>query len=175
MRCKNFLFGVLCVGVALISSPATAQEDPTREASAFLRGTAPANPIAGQPFVLNVFSGACEFLSDVRTGAYIRSIVGNTVTIYIDGTPDLACSFPTGERQYDLPGIPVSGDYRFRVFFVPSIPGGESVSIGTRNVAVVAQGALSASPLTVPATDLFVLVALTLLLLGTAAVGRRGL
>jgi len=151
MPARSLMFALFSFVSLVLCFQASAQSDPSQETSAFWRGTTPDNPVAGQPFVLNIFSSGCEFLAEARTGAYIRSIVGNMVTIYVDGICDLGCSMPTGKRQYDLPGIPTEGQYQFQVFFFPSGPGQESASIGTRNVTVVAaQGQFTSSPVVVP-------------------------
>lgn len=174
MLLKKLLLGILGVWLACLGSYASAQGLPTRDTSSFLRGIAPASPVAGQPFVLNIFSGECEFLAETRTGAHIHSIVGNVVTIYVDGIPNVGCNWPTGERQYDLPGIPTAGEYQFHVYFVPTLPGGESETIGALIVSVAAPGQQFGSPLTVPATDVFMLMALGCLVSLGALASRRG-
>ena len=167
MPARNLMFALFSFVLLVFCSQASAQSDPSQDTSSFWRGITPENPIAGQPFVLNIFSGECEFLTEARTGAFIQSIVGNTVNIYVDGVPNLACSWTTGERQYDLPGIPNEGQYQLRVFFVPSGPGQESESIGTRNVTVVAApGQFTSSPVVVPTMNS---IGLLLLILSAVA------
>jgi hypothetical protein len=142
-------FWVWAFLLGLAMSPAYAQIAGTTTAT--FRGTTPVSPVAGQPFVLNVASGPCEYLNDTRTGARIVSVIGTVVTIHVTGLPDQACSLPRGERQYDLAGISSPGVYEFRVIYESLVEGEVTQLIGSQSITVVAQGTASGGAVTVPA------------------------
>jgi hypothetical protein len=169
----------LLVGFALTTplavAPASAQVE-GGITSAFFRGTSPEILRAGEPFVLNVYSGPCEYLSDVSTAATIESISDGTVTIHVPGTPDIPCSNPTGERQYDLPGIADIGTYRFAVILMATPPGSGGGPIGARDITVVPQGATGGPrPIAIPSTSTtwLALLAIALVFLALVKMGRR--
>lgn len=162
-----------CVLVGLVeSSMCRAGLPEPNTSSAFFQSTNPASPLAGQPFVLNVQSGACEFLGTLRTDATVVSLVGNVLTISISSTPDVACNQPLGSREYDIPALQVPGTYRIRVLVhYPDVTSPYAIA-GGRDVVVVAGGVAQAAPLTIPSLGSWG-AALLVMLMSSAAIWHR--
>lgn len=132
----GFIGAMLSFGTATAAS--SAEIEPGTGSSVFL-GTTPTNPVAGQPFTVDVFNGPCESLYTDASDLTLDSFVGNVVTLNLAGLPDDSCSQAEATLHYPYPGIAAPGVYRVRVnMVVVDFPGLQGEFLGGRDVVVVA-------------------------------------
>lgn len=132
-------------------------------------GTAPAQPVVGEPFLLVVRSGPCEPVSADPNSAVITLANGSTFDVEVPGSFLQNCSATPRNAVFVMPPIATPGVYTMRLRINDE---GNYGTVGTRLIELVAAGAsygvMNARP--IPVLGPWSLV---LLVAGTLTVAMR--
>jgi hypothetical protein len=114
--------------------------------TAIFQNVTPAQPVAGEPFLVNVSQGPCESLDQDPQSATAITLPDGTIRLFVPALIDINCTGAVASRQYLAAGFLAPGERRLEVYIQSLTPGEPADPIGLQILTVVA----AAAPRVVP-------------------------